>query len=129
MRQGLQRTAIEGLVVEMHVGIRDWERDPAKTQRVALDVAVYRAEFGQERDIADCYDYSALHRFLSGFAERGHVDLIETILADILDHCFQDPSVAAAAAKVAKLDVYNGRGAPSVAADVTREEWAARRGT
>lgn len=128
MRTGLHRTAIDGLVVEMSVGIRDWERAEGKTQRVALDVAVYRETFGAERTVDDCYDYSALHRFLSGFAARGHYDLIETVLAEILDFCFADESVAAVAAKVGKPDVYNGRGTPSVAVDLTRAEWRAARG-
>lgn len=125
MRDGLQRTAIEDLIIEMSIGIRDWER--RKTQRVAFDVAVYRAEFGHETDITDCYDYSALRRFLIAYREAAHVDLLETLLAQVLDHCFTDPTVVAAEAQLAKLDVFGGDGVPKLAASVTREQWLARR--
>lgn len=127
MRDGLQRIAIEGLVIEMPIGVADWERVPGKTQRVAFDVAVYRAAFGRERTLADCYDYAALQSFLAGYADRGHVDLLETVLAEVLDYCFRDPAIGAAEAKIAKPDVFNGQGAPSLAASVTRAEWAALR--
>ena len=127
MRDGLQRTAIEDLVLDMSIGIRDWERE--QTQRVAFDVAVYRAEFGHETDIADCYDYSALRRFLIAYREAPHVDLLETLLGEVLDYCFTDPSVVAAEAQLAKLDVFGGDGTPILSASVTRDQWLARRQT
>lgn len=125
MRDGLQRTAIEDLVIEMSIGIRDWERQ--ETQRVAFDVAVYREEYGHEADIADCYDYSALRRFLIAYRDGPHVDLLETLLAEVLDHCFADPKVVAAEARLGKLDVFGGDGVPRLSANVTREQWQARR--
>ena len=127
MREGLQRVAIEGLTVEMSVGIADWERVPGKKQRVTFDVAVYRALFGQEATIADCYDYAGLQAYLAAFAGRPHIDLLESMLTEVLSHCFGDPAVVAAEVKIAKPDVFNGLGVPSVAASVNRAEWAALR--
>ena len=123
----LQRIAIEGLVVEASIGIAAWEKVPGKRQRLAFDVAVYRKDWGRETSIGDCYDYSKLQAFLAGYGAREHIDLLETILAEILDHCFEDPRVAAAEVRVAKPDVFNGQGAPALSAAVRREEWAARR--
>lgn len=121
---GLQRIALSGLVVEAAVGIADWERVPGKRQRLYFDVAAYRADFGREETIADCFDYSALHAFLLGYERRAHIDLLETIVAEVMDFCFQDPAVVLAEASVAKPDVFNGRGAPSVAIRASRAEWA-----
>jgi len=121
---GMQRIALLGLVVEAAVGIADWERVPGKRQRLRFDVAAYRADFGREETIADCFDYAALHAFLTGYERRAHIDLLETIAADVMDFCFQDPSVALAEASVTKPDVFNGRGAPSVAIRASRAEWA-----
>lgn len=125
--QGRQCIAVSDLVVEAAVGISDWERVPGKRQRLKFDVAVYRDDFGREADIADCFNYSSLQRFLAGFGERAHMDLLESILADVLDFCFEDPRVVAAEASVAKPDVFNGRGVPSVSAAVARAQWAAKR--
>lgn len=120
---GRQRIAIENLVVEARIGIADWERVPGKRQRVAFDVAVYRDAFGHERSIEDCYDYSALQSFLAGFAGRPHIDLLETILAEVLAYCFEDPAVAAVEASIAKPDVFNGAGFPRVSAAMERADW------
>ena len=124
---GRQRIAVEGLVIQASIGISPWEQVPGKRQRLQFDVAVYRDAFGQESDIADCYNYSALQRFLAAYADREHIDLLETILAEVLDFCFEDARVAAAEASVRKPDVFNGVGAPRVSAVVTREQWATQR--
>lgn len=124
---GRQRVAVEALTVLASIGISDWERTPGKRQRLQFDVAVYRDAFGAETDIADCYNYSGLQRFLVGFGERPHIDLLETIVAEILDFCFQDARVAAVEATATKPDVFNGVGQPSVGAAVTRSQWTARR--
>ena len=61
--------------------------------------------------------------------ERPHIDLLEEIVADILDFCFEDARVVAVEASVAKPDVFNGKGVPSVAITIDRAGWAARRGS
>jgi dihydroneopterin aldolase len=124
--QGRQRIAIEGLTVEAEIGIADWEVVPGKRQRLTFDVAVYRDAFGQETSIADCYDYSALQAFLVGFGARPHIDLLETVLAEVLDFCFKDAGVVAVEARLTKPDVFNGQGAPALSATLAREEWAGR---
>ena len=125
--EGRQRIAVEGLVIQASIGISPWEQVPGKRQRLQFDVAVYRDEFGHETDIADCFNYSALQRFLVAFGERDHIDLLETIVAEILDFCFQDARVVAVEATARKPDVFNSVGAPAVGAAVTRQQWAARR--
>jgi len=125
--EGRQRIAIEGLVVEAAIGVSDWERVPGKRQRLAFDVAVYRDDFGQEKVLGDCFNYSRLQRFLKGFGDRQHIDLLESVLQEVLDYCFKAPDVVAAEARIAKPDVFNGVGAPALSAAVTREDWARRR--
>ena len=126
-RFGRQRTALKNLIIEVAVGIADWELVPGKRQRLRLDAAVYRETFGRETDIADCFNYAEFQAFLVAFEAREHIDLLETIVAEILDFCFADPQVTAAEASVAKPDVFNGRGVPSVSVSVSREDWRARR--
>ena len=123
----LQRIAIEGLIVEAAIGVADWEKTGGKRQRLRFDVAVYRSNWGRETSLDECYDYSKLQAFLASYDERPHIDLIETVLAEVLDFCFEDRHVVAAEAQVAKPDVFNGKGAPTLSAAVRREDWAARR--
>jgi 7,8-dihydroneopterin aldolase/epimerase/oxygenase len=124
---GRQRIAIEDLTVEARIGIADWERAAGKRQRLTFNVAVYRDAFGHEQTIDDCFDYVALQTFLTGFAGRPHMDLLETVLAEVLDFCFTDPRIAAVEASVAKPDVFNGRGAPALSTALMRADWEERR--
>ena len=124
--QGRQRIAIEGLTVEASIGIADWEVMPGKRQRLTFDVAVYRDVFGHEVSIADCYDYSALQAFLMEYGSRPHIDLLETVLAEVLGFCFKDVRVAAVEARLTKPDVFNGQGYPALSMALARDDWRRR---
>ena len=81
---------------------------------------MYRDNFGQESTLEDCYDYSALQAFLTSFADREQIELLETILAEILDYCFKDQTIAAAEVWLTKPDVFQGAGAPVVSSALTQ---------
>ena len=52
--EGRQRIAIQGLEIQAAIGLLDWEKQ--EKQRLRIDVAVYRDNFGQESTLEDCYD-------------------------------------------------------------------------
>ena len=72
--EGRQRIAIQGLEIQAAIGLLDWEKQ--EKQRLRIDVAVYRDNFGQESTLEDCYDYSALQAFLTSFADREQIELL-----------------------------------------------------
>jgi dihydroneopterin aldolase len=123
--EGRQRIAIEGLEIEAAIGLLDWEKQ--QKQRLRIDAAVYRDDFGAETSLTDCYDYSALQAFLAAYAERPQIELLETMLAEILDYCFDHPSVVAAEVCLTKPDVFQGLGMPVVSAALTKAQWAAKK--
>ena len=123
--EGRQRIAIQGLEIQAAIGLLDWEKQ--EKQRLRIDVAVYRDNFGRESTLEDCYDYSALQAFLAGFADREQIELLETILAEILDYCFKDQTIAAAEVWLTKPDVFQGAGEPVVSAALTQAQWAAEK--
>lgn len=123
--EGRQRIAIQGLEIEAAIGLLDWEKQ--QKQRLRIDAAVYRDEFGAETSLTDCYDYSALQAFLAAFADRPQIELLETILAEILNFCFAEPTVVAADVSLTKPDVFHGAGAPTVSAALTKAQWAAKK--
>lgn len=123
--EGRQRIAIEALEIDAAIGIADWEQ--LRRQRLRFDVAVYREQFGTEQSIEDCYDYSALQAFLVSFKDRAQIGLLETILAEVMDYCFQDSSICAAEIRLTKPDVFGGIGMPTVSAALTEAQWRARK--
>lgn len=123
--EGRQRIAIEALEIDAAIGIADWEQ--LSKQCLRFDVAVYRDAFGAEQSIADCYDYSALQAYLVSFKDRPQIGLLETVLAEVLDYCFQNTTVCAAEVRLTKPDVFGGLGSPVVSAALTEEQWRARK--
>lgn len=107
--------ALSDLVLDLSIGILEWEKAPGFTQKVKVDVACYRVLNAPPTDISECLDYSKIYDYLTiDIPNLGHIDLIETLAHDILSFLFQDQRIAAAEVTLAKLDVFNGRAVPSV---------------
>jgi dihydroneopterin aldolase len=107
--------ALTGLVLPLHIGIRDWERHPDRKQRVQVDVECYRPLGEPPERIEQCIDYSRLYRYVTtAWPARGHTDLLETLAHDLLAFVFEDASVTAVRVRLAKLDVYLDDAVPVV---------------
>ena len=112
-----ERVALEDLAVELQVGISDWERTPDKAQRVLITVEMFRhrGEFTGS-SLADCIDYGRVYRHVieRWTPARAHVDLLESLVEELVDVCFQDARVEACRIAIRKPHVYNGRAVPLV---------------
>jgi dihydroneopterin aldolase len=109
-----ERVSLTGLVLQLHVGIRDWERAPDRRQRVQVDVECYRSPQPRPETITECMDYSRLYRYLNTeWPARQHTDLIETLAHELADFVFQDQQVEATRVRLSKLDVYLDDAVPS----------------
>ena len=106
--------SLNGLVLQLHIGIRDWERAPDRRQRVQVDVECYRPLSPRPESIADCMDYSRLYRYLTtDWPSRAHTDLLETLAHDLIVFVFEDTTIEMARVKLTKLDVYLDSAMPS----------------
>lgn len=107
--------ALTGLVLQLHIGIRDWERHPDRRQRVRVEVECYRPLGEPPQRVEDCIDYSRLYRYVTtAWPDRAHTDLLETLAHDLLAFAFQDGSITAVRVRLAKLDVYLDDAVPVV---------------
>jgi FolB domain-containing protein len=110
----LECVSLNGLVLQLHIGIRDWERAPDRKQRVQVDVECYRPLSPRPESIADCMDYSRLYRYLTtDWQGRGHTDLLETLAHDLVAFVFEDATIKTVRVRLAKLDVYLDDAVPS----------------
>lgn len=111
--------SLNGLILQLHIGIRDWERAPDRRQRVQVDVECYRPLSARPNTIDDCIDYSRLHRYLTkDWPNREHTDLLETLAHDLVGFAFEDATIATVRVRLAKLDVYLDTAVPSF--EITR---------
>ena len=113
--------ALNGLVLQLHIGIRDWERAPDRRQRVQVDVECYRKLRAPPAGIEECMDYSRLHRYLTNdWPNRPHTDLLETLAHDLAAFVFEDETIETVRVRLAKLDVYLDTAVPSFEITVNR---------
>jgi dihydroneopterin aldolase len=112
-----ERVALEDVTVELQVGIEQWERVPGKTQRLLVTVEMFRhRDAFAGGSVAECIDYDRVHRHITDHwtATRAHVDLLESLLEELVAVCFEDARVEACRVAIRKPHVYNGRAVPVV---------------
>ncbi len=107
--------SLNGLVLQLHIGIRDWERAPDRRQRVQVDVECYRPLAPSPQSIIECMDYSRLYRYLTtDWPNCGHTDLLETLAHDLVAFVFEDVTITTVRVRLTKLDVYLDSANPSI---------------
>lgn len=112
-----ERVALEDIAVEVQVGIEEWERVAGKAQRLLVTVEMFRhRDAFTGTSVADCVDYDRVYRHLAGHwtAARPRVDLLESLLEELVVLCFEDTRVEACRVAIRKPHVYNGRAVPVV---------------
>lgn len=111
-----QKTSLHDLQVEVKVGIRDWERTGGKTQKLIVDIDLYRfhRHFKGTR-IEDCIDYSVPYDFIMReWPKRPHTELIETLAEELAEVCFRDKKADAVRVAIRKPHAFNGNAVPGV---------------
>ncbi len=115
VHENYECVALEGMAVEIPVGIVDWERMPGKRQKLVISVEMYRRRGALEaRSIDQCLDYARVFNFIdTAFGpDRPHTEYIETVAEEVIACCLDDPSVEACRVKIDKPHVLNGRALP-----------------
>ncbi|MFC4349990.1 dihydroneopterin aldolase [Fodinicurvata halophila] len=112
---GHTRMFLQDVLLNLKVGIEDWERHPDKRQRVLVDVDCYmRQERHEGTSINDVLDYNRIYDYLMTWQERSHTDLLETLAEELADVCFQDTRVVSCRVRLRKPDIYWNVGAAGI---------------
>ena len=126
-----ERVALEDLAVELQVGVGDWERMPGKTQQLLITAEMFRHRGAfTGGSLADCIDYGRVYRHVieRWTPARAHVDLLESLVEELVAVCFEDARVEACRIAIRKPHVYNGRAVPVVEVYRLRSELGVTRG-
>ncbi len=105
---GITTLALRDHVVEMELGILPEEQDG--TQRICFDVELHLigATSPAEDQIDQVLDYDFIRATIDAAAAGGRTNLLETVVADLLDSYMLPHEVEAASVTATKLDVYDG---------------------
>ena len=117
-----QTAILEDVEVRVRCGLHPWERHPARPNRLLVSVQLYTTAAFDPATGAGYLDHDRIRDHLATWPDRPHTDLLETLLAGLVDFAFEDPLVEACRLKVVKPDIFPEAKAAGV-------EWFRRRPT
>lgn len=110
------KSSIRDLEIDIMIGIMDWEKKPGAKQKIIIDIDTYRLA-GKFRgdDIKDCMNYAAAFEYITkNWADRNHVDLLETLIEELMAFCFRHSPIDACRIAIRKPVVFGGQAVPCV---------------
>jgi dihydroneopterin aldolase len=122
--QSYMRVILRDAVTEVPLGLHPWERHPERPTRVVVNVEMFvklpnglGAE-GREGIV----DYDRIRERLKQWPSRPHTPLLETLVAELVDLCFEHKRVDACRVSVLKPDIFNDAAAAGVEAYIRRAD-------
>jgi len=115
------RMIAKGIEVDMFVGICDFEYK--NKQKVKVNVIAYGRPGFNPEDITQCLDYSRVCTYVHSWTNREHVDLVETLLNDLMVFCFEDSRIDIVDIEVLKPEVIGGTEYVGVGTYTTRAQF------
>ena len=98
---------LRGHVLEVQIGIHDFEQGAPQRMRFDVDLYVPYAHSDPARDrIEDIVDYDFIRTIIRQRTAAGHINLQETLCDHIAADLLNNPHVEAVRVATAKLDVY-----------------------
>ena len=102
------RVFLDDIEVFVSVGLHPWERHPERPNRILVSIELFgdwplaHARADGKRYI----DYDRVRSFVMGWRNRKHVELLETLLEELVEAAFEDPNVDTCRVSVAKPDIF-----------------------
>jgi 7,8-dihydroneopterin aldolase/epimerase/oxygenase len=124
LRQDHVRVILSNVTVDVQVGQHPWERHPERPTRLQISVELFAPATEGRTSIAPVIDYDPVRRFIVSLSRRQHIDLLETIVDEIVTVCFDDSRVTACRVKAIKPDIFNEADGAGVEVFRTRASWS-----
>ncbi len=109
-----QRVILRDLVTEVPLGLHAWERHKERPQRIVVNVELFAHTDGTFGSRETIVDYDEIRNELKAWRARDHVELIETLLEDLVALCFRNARVEACRVSIVKPDIFNEAGGAGV---------------
>jgi dihydroneopterin aldolase len=102
-----RRLFLRNFEIRVHIGVHDFEKQGAQRVLINVDLYVPLAQSTPQSDTLDeVVDYDFIRRRVSERVARGHIQLQETLVDDLLRDMLAHPQVRAARVSTEKPDVY-----------------------
>lgn len=109
--------------VQVRLGIYDFEKITPQPIVVSVRLSIPFSALPRIKTIRDTVDYEPLRNFIRAWEQRPHVELIETLLHELVDFCFEDPRVDAVEASIRKSAIFEEVEEVGVGVTTSRHDW------
>jgi dihydroneopterin aldolase len=108
--QDYTRVILRDISVEARIGIHPWERHVERPSRLVVNVEM----FAPGKTPKNFINYDKIHDAFKSWPSRVHVDLLETLVEEVVALCFAIPEVAACRVSIVKPDIFNDTAAVGI---------------
>lgn len=98
------RVALTDVTVDMGIGLHPWERHPERPTRLRVNVEMFAA-WPLPQGVR-YIDYDKVRDHIRAWRGRDHVELLETLVEELIEACFALPGVEACRVRIEKPDVF-----------------------
>jgi dihydroneopterin aldolase len=103
------RVVLRDVEVQASVGLHAWERHPERPTRLIVNVEMFAPAEGpvDGGGTAGIIDYDRVRSVIVTWPSRPHVELLETLVEELVSVCFGIGAVQACRVSVVKPDIFN----------------------
>ena len=97
---------VKDMVMPASIGVHRHEHDAPQRIRINVELTVHESAVPIEDDLANVVCYEDIVVRVRAIVGRGHINLVESLAADIATACLADRQVESVRVRVEKLDVF-----------------------
>jgi dihydroneopterin aldolase len=109
--------------IQVRLGIYDFEKLEPQPIVVSVRLSIPFSALPKIKSIRDTVDYEPLRNFIRAWEQRSHVDLIETLLHELVSFCFEDARVEQVEASIRKSAIFDEVEEVGVGITTHRQDW------
>ena len=113
-----RRVFIHNLLLDVFIGIYDFEKEKPQAVQISLDVFVPETGADLDENINNVVCYEKLVKGIKKIALKGHINLVETLAEEIAQMSLKEQRISHLTVKIEKLDIFQE--AQSVGIEITR---------
>jgi dihydroneopterin aldolase len=117
------KIVLQNVEVTTRVGLASWERERPQRLIVSLELFAASSDYLKDVTVDSIIDYCPIYDRIQSWGTRAHTDLIETLVSDLLNACFDCPRVIACKVSVTKPEVLDRAQCAGAEAFVHRREY------
>ena len=101
------RVLLSDVAVDVRIGLHPWERHPERPTRLIVNVEMFAAwPLAKTGADGGFIDYDRVRDHVASWRDRDHVELLETLVEELIGVCFALSPVEACRVRITKPDIF-----------------------